>query len=50
MGSLGGGGGKKEGERLKEMVGLVGEPSEVLARTAGDGVRKMMKKRGGEKR
>ena len=31
-------------------MGLVGEPSEVLARTVGDGVRKMMKKREGEKR
>ena len=46
----GGGGGKEEGEQLKEIVGLVGEPSEVLARTVGDGVRKMMKKRDGEKR
>ena len=26
-------------------MGLVGEPSEVLARTVGDGVKKMMKKR-----
>ena len=42
-----GGGGKEEGEQLKEIVGLVGEPSEVLARTVGDGVRKMMKKREG---
>ena len=52
MESLGGGGGwgKEEGEQLKEIVGLVGEPSEVLARTVGDGVRKMMKKREGEKR
>ena len=47
MGSLGG---KEEGEQLKEIVGLVGETSEVLARTVGDGVRKMMKKREGEKR
>ena len=31
-------------------MGLVGEPSEVLARTVGDGVRKMMKKREEEKR
>ena len=45
-----GGGGKEEGEQLKEIVGLVGEPSEVLARTVGDGVRKMMKKREEEKR
>ena len=37
-------------EQLKEIVGLVGEPSEVLARTVGDGVRKMMKKREEEKR
>ena len=43
-------GGKEEGEQLKEIVGLVGEPSEVLARTVGDGVRKMMKKREEEKR
>ena len=43
-------GGKEEGEQLKEIVGLVGETSEVLARTVGDGVRKMMKKREGEKR
>ena len=43
-------GGKEEGEQLKEIVGLVGESSEVLARTVGDGVRKMMKKREGEKR
>ena len=48
MGSLGGG--KEEGEQLKEIVGLVGEPSEVVARTVGDGVRKMMKKREEEKR
>ena len=48
MGSLGGA--KKKGEQLKEIVGLVGEPSEVLARTVGDGVRKMMKKREEEKR
>ena len=39
-------GGKEEGEQLKEIVGLVGEPSEVLARTVGDGVRKMMKRKG----
>ena len=39
-------GDKEEGEQLKEIVGLVGEPSEVLARTVGDRVRKMMKKRG----
>ena len=45
----GGGGGKEEGEQLKEIVGLVGEPFEVLARTVGDGVRKMMKKREGER-
>ena len=43
-------GGKEEGEQLKERVGLVGETSEVLARTVGDGVRKRMKKREGEKR
>ena len=43
------GGGKEEGEQLKEIVGLVGEPSEVLARTEGDGVRMMMKKREGER-
>ena len=42
MGSLGG----KEGEQLKEIVGLVGEPSEVLARTVGDGVRKMIREKG----
>ena len=42
-------GAKEEGEQLKEIVGLVGEPSEVLARTVGDGVRKMMKKREGER-
>ena len=46
-GGGGGGGGKEEGEQLKEIVGLVGEPSEVLTRTVGDGVRKMMKKREG---
>ena len=40
--------GKEKGEQLKEIVGLVGEPSEVLARTLGDGVMKMMKKREGE--
>ena len=36
---------KEEGVQLKEVVGLVGEPSEVLPRTIGDGV----KKRGGER-
>ena len=30
-------------------MGLVGEPLEVLARTVGDGVKKMMKKREGER-
>ena len=29
---------KEEGEQLKEIVGLVGESSEVLARTVGDGI------------
>ena len=38
------------GEQLKVIVGLVGETSEVLARTVGDGVKKMMKKREGERR
>ena len=36
--------GEGQGRSSKEIVGLVGEPSEVLARTVGDGVRKMMKK------
>ena len=50
LGKVRGGGGKEEGEQLKEIVGLVGEPSEVLARTVGDGgVKKMMKKREGER-
>ena len=31
--------GKEEGVQLKEIVGLVGEPSEVLARTVGEGVK-----------
>ena len=31
-------------------VGLVGDPSKVLARTVGEGVRKMMKEREGRKR
>ena len=30
--------GKEEGEQLKEIVGLVEEPSEALARTVGEGV------------
>ena len=30
--------GKKEREQLLEIVGLIGEPSEVLARTLGEGV------------
>ena len=34
-----------EGEQLKEIIGLVGEPSEGLARTMGEGVKRMMKKR-----
>ena len=38
--------GREEGEQLKEIVGLFGDPSEVLARTVGEGVRKMMKKEG----
>ena len=28
--------GKEEGEQLKEIVGLVGEPSEELAKTVGE--------------
>ena len=39
--------GREEGEQLKEIVGLFGDPSEVLARTVGEGVRKMMKEREG---
>ena len=39
--------GREEGEQLKEKVGLVGDPLEVLARTVGEGVRKMMKEREG---
>ena len=39
--------GREEWEQLKEIVGLVGDPSEVLARTVGEGVKKMMKEREG---
>ena len=39
--------GREDGEQLKEIVGLVGDPSEVLARLVGEGVRKMMKEREG---
>ena len=39
--------GREEGEQLKEIVDLVGDPSEVLARTVGEGVRRMMKEREG---
>ena len=39
--------GKEKGEQLNELVGLVGEPSELRARTVGEGVKKMMKKREG---
>ena len=49
---MGGGGvwmGKEEGEQLKEIVGLVGESSEILARTVGEGVKKMMTKNKGRK-
>ena len=42
--------GREEGEQLKEIVGLFGDPSEVLARTVGEGVRKMMKEREGWKK
>ena len=38
---------QKQGGELKEIVGLFGDPSEVLARTVGEGVRKMMKEREG---
>ena len=44
MGSLDGQGRR---EQLKEIVGLFGDPSEVLARTVAEGVRKMMKEREG---
>ena len=36
---------RTEGEQLKEIVGVDGEPSEGLARTVGEGVKRMMKKR-----
>ena len=39
--------GREEGEQLKEIVSLFGDPSEVLARMVGEGVRKMMKEREG---
>ena len=42
--------GREEGEQLNEIVGLVGDPSKVLARTVGEGVRKMMKEREGRKK
>ena len=48
----GGGGGwmdKVQVEQLKEIVGLVGKPSEVIARMVEDGVKKMIKKRQGER-
>ena len=38
---------KEECEQLKEIVGLDGEPSEGLARTVGEGVKRMMNKREG---
>ena len=38
---------KGEGEQLKEIVDLVGEQSEVLARTLSEGMKKMMKNREG---
>ena len=41
---------REEGELLKEIVGLFWDPSEVLARTVGEGVRKMMKEREGWKK
>ena len=40
---------KEVGEQLKEIVGWVGKPSEILARTVGDGLKKMMKKSEGER-
>ena len=39
--------GREKGKLLKELVGLVGDRAEVLARTVGEGVRKMMKEREG---
>ena len=37
--------GEEEGEQLKEIVGLVGEPSKGLARTVVEGLKRMRKKR-----
>ena len=38
--------GREEGEQLKEIVGLFGDPLEVLGRTVGEGVRKMKEREG----
>ena len=48
-GGGGGGCGQRGGEQLEKLAGLVGQPSEVPARTVGDGLNKMMKKREGER-
>ena len=39
--------GTEEGEQLRVIVGLVRVPSEELARTVGEGVKRIMKKRKG---
>ena len=41
--------GKETTEQLKEIIGLTGELSDILARTAGEGMKKMIKKRSGYK-